>query len=258
MNKYDVSIIVPVYNSEENIDRCINSVFNQNYDFEKIELILVDNNSTDESKKICLGYAYEYDNIHVYEEKRPGVSFARNRGIDAASGKYIMFIDSDDYIGKNTVKNVLHFFEANEKEIDLVTYHETKSINGKKVKDHIRYNFLRHTGIYNLTECIFALQVRINICIKKNTKIRFDTSMKFQEDQKFCTEVLEKKRKIGYVREGEYYYEATSAGLAATYNGPMQYFESTTAFFEKLFSQFNKVPQYYHALFWFFDLGCRF
>lgn len=248
MYKYDLSIIVPVYNAEETIAKCINSIFNQSYIFSKIQLILVDNNSTDGSRDICLGYACEYENVEFYGEKRQGVSFARNMGLDMAQGKYIMFIDSDDFIGKHTVKNVIAFFEKHENDVDLVTYHETKCINGKKVREHVRYSILKKTGVYELEENFYALQVRINICIKNGLGVKFDTAMNFQEDQKFCTEILDVKRRLGYVKEAEYYYEATSTGLVAEYCGPIEYFESTLQFFEGLFKE-KPVSKYHQALF---------
>ncbi|MCQ2514710.1 MAG: glycosyltransferase [Ruminococcus sp.] len=93
------SIIVPVYNCEGVIERCINSVINQT--FSDFELILIDDGSPDNSGRICDKYAENYDNIIVNHQKNAGVSAARNAGLKIANGKYIVFIDSDDYIDDN-------------------------------------------------------------------------------------------------------------------------------------------------------------
>lgn len=91
-----ISIIIPVYNVEKYLDRCMNSILNQT--FEKYEIILVDDGSTDESKKKCDYYANEYENIFVIHKTNGGLSEARNTGIDIANAELICFVDSDDYL----------------------------------------------------------------------------------------------------------------------------------------------------------------
>lgn len=92
-----VSIIIPVFNAESSLDRCLESVLNQ--DFTSVEVILVNDGSTDGSAVICDRYASEDERIVVIHKENGGVSSARNAGIDAASGEYIMFLDSDDVLG---------------------------------------------------------------------------------------------------------------------------------------------------------------
>lgn len=90
------SIIVPVYKVEKYLDQCVNSVLRQSYhDF---ELILVDDGSPDSCPEICDKFAFENDNVRVYHQKNGGVAAARNSGMELASGEYIIFIDSDDYL----------------------------------------------------------------------------------------------------------------------------------------------------------------
>lgn len=91
------SIIIPVYQVEEYLEQCLESVINQN--FKDFEIILIDDGSTDNSGKICDDYAEEYSNIHVIHQQNCGLSSARNRGVEKAGGDYLVFIDSDDYIG---------------------------------------------------------------------------------------------------------------------------------------------------------------
>lgn len=95
---YKISMIIPVYNAEKYLKRTINSIINQSIGFENIELILVDDNSQDNSKSIIEEYVAKYDNIiGIYSDKNHGFpGFGRNKGIEIASGQYIMFSDNDD------------------------------------------------------------------------------------------------------------------------------------------------------------------
>lgn len=93
-----ISIIAPVYNVEKYLDRCVKSLIAQTY--ENIEIILVDDGSTDSCGKKCDEYALLDDRIRVIHKKNGGLSDARNAGIDRASGNYIAFIDSDDFVSE--------------------------------------------------------------------------------------------------------------------------------------------------------------
>ena len=100
-----VSIIVPVYNVEKYINRCLDSIINQTY--KNLELILIDDGSTDNSGKICDEYSKVDRRIIVKHNTNKGVSYTRNCGINLASGEYLLFIDSDDYVDLNYVENLL-------------------------------------------------------------------------------------------------------------------------------------------------------
>ena len=95
------SIIIPVYNVEKYIKRCLDSVFNQT--FNDFEVIVVDDGSTDKTNTICNDYCKNNENMKVIHTEHVGVSASRNIGINNASGEYILFLDSDDYIDKNSL-----------------------------------------------------------------------------------------------------------------------------------------------------------
>ncbi len=95
----EISIIIPIYNSEKYIEQCINSILNQT--FKNFELILINDGSTDNSRVICERYENKDKRIKLFNIGNRGVSSARNLGIENSRGKYIMFCDSDDYV-KNT------------------------------------------------------------------------------------------------------------------------------------------------------------
>ncbi|MDA3769093.1 glycosyltransferase family 2 protein [Streptococcus thermophilus] len=98
-----ISVIVPVYNVESYLERCINSLLNQTYS--NLEIILIDDGSTDRSGQICDQYKNR-DEFVVIHKENAGLGMARNTGLDVATGKYIIFVDSDDYIDNNMIQSL--------------------------------------------------------------------------------------------------------------------------------------------------------
>ena len=93
-----ISIIIPVYNSEMTISRCLDSILNQSLVKEKYEIVIVNDGSTDRTEELCENYKEQYNNIHIISQKNQGVVIARTVGAENASGEYIMSIDSDDSV----------------------------------------------------------------------------------------------------------------------------------------------------------------
>ena len=142
-----LSIIVPVYNVEKYLKTCINSLLEQKLD--AYEIILVDDGSTDSSGGICDEYAKKHEKIQVIHKKNGGLSSARNTGIENAVGKYIGFVDSDDYIMPEMYKNLIEVAKMCNAQMVMSRYFcfenqsdlEKISINLKEVKNKIRvYN----------------------------------------------------------------------------------------------------------------------
>lgn len=117
-SEFKVSVIVPVYNAEQYIHRCLNSLLDQSYG--KLEIILVDDGSTDESGKLCDAYAEKDSRIKVIHQENGGQGTARNTGLDAATGDYIAFVDSDDYIALYMFEKIIEIFR--EKGVDIVCF----------------------------------------------------------------------------------------------------------------------------------------
>ena len=120
--KKKFSIVIPYYNSSNFLKYSIDSIINQTLDFEKnIELILVDDGSTDNSYEIALKYKKRYpDNIIMLSQKHEGQASAKNFGFVHASGEYVNFFDSDDYLSENTLCDVLNFFEEVNDKLNIV------------------------------------------------------------------------------------------------------------------------------------------
>ena len=105
-NKYLITIIVAIYNGEKYLNECIDSILNQNYS--RLEIILVDDGSTDESGNICDKYLKKDKRVKVIHQKNGGVSVARNNALKISNGDYVCFIDQDDYIENDYVSYLLN------------------------------------------------------------------------------------------------------------------------------------------------------
>ena len=135
--KYNFSVIVPIYNLELFLDEALSSIVNQSIGFkENIELILINDGSSDNSEKICRKYLELYpDNVIYKRQENKGVSTARNVGLSLANGKYINFFDGDDIWDLDTFEKVFAFFEENKNEIDVVSCRQ-KYFENKKISIH--------------------------------------------------------------------------------------------------------------------------
>ena len=115
-----ISIIVPVYNTEKYLEQCLKSLINQTY--KNIEIIVVNDGSTDQSLDILNKYSFKDNRIKLYSQKNQGISAARNTALEHINGKYIMFVDSDDWIEINTCETALHELKKNDSDIVMWAY----------------------------------------------------------------------------------------------------------------------------------------
>ena len=129
-----VSVVVPVYNVEKYIKQCVESLISQSY--EDIEIILVDDGSTDSSGIICDQYADIDDRIIVLHDKNGGLSEARRRGIEKASGEYIIIVDGDDWVDENTIEECLNTI-YNHKELECVIFSYIREYPDHSIEAHV-------------------------------------------------------------------------------------------------------------------------
>lgn len=149
MRKDKISIIVPVYKVEQYLGRCVDSLINQTY--RNIEIILVDDGSPDQCPALCDNYARQDDRVVVIHKKNGGLSDARNCGLMKASGKFILYVDSDDYIELDSCERLIDGMKEN---IDLVVGSYKEVRNQKMV--YKRHSNLSSNKIYSAKEYVIS------------------------------------------------------------------------------------------------------
>ena len=200
----DISIIVPIYNAEKYLSKCINSLINQTK--KEIEIILINDGSTDRSEEIINNYRDE--RIKYFKNENQGIGKTRNFGIEKATGKYLMFVDSDDYLKEDACE--ILFKKAEKEKLDLVICNYYKVDEETDKKEIIEIKEFKNTKLKDNKE----LLLNVNLApwnklykrdlIKKN-KIKFVENLKY-EDAPFVVETMDKAKRIGQVTEALNYY----------------------------------------------------
>ncbi|MBQ2873323.1 MAG: glycosyltransferase [Bacilli bacterium] len=208
-----VSIIIPAYNVENYIDKCLNSLVKQS--LKDIEIIVVNDGSTDNTQKVIDKYAKKYSNVIALEKENGGVSEARNLGLKKATGKYIGFLDSDDWIDKDMYKKL--YQKAISEDFDIVAC-DTEAIFPDK-KQYISSN-IKNDFVSNKELMIDAYAVIWNKIYKKDLikEITFKKGMNFCEDVEFLYMVYSKAKKIGVIHEPLHNYLQREGSLTYVYD----------------------------------------
>ncbi len=250
-NCYKISVVIPLYNQDSNIETCISSLRRQTVRFDNLEIILVNDGCQDNSEAICEKLSKKYSSIIYISQENKGVSAARNQGIKKATGKYIFFLDADDILERHTIQNVSNFFDSVYDETDLVTYPIETIYKGKVTEPHFRYQVLKESGVYDFKTEPYIGQTTINIAVKNRFEenILFDETQTFSEDQKYCCEVLERTLKMGFCKDGKYIYHRSRASSSGQMSGAFYIFEQCMSFFEELFARYENVPLAFQGLY---------
>ena len=169
-----VSIIIPIYNSENYLDKCIGSAVSQTYD--DIEIILVNDGSTDGSGNICNAYASKDPRIRLISQKNAGVSAARNRGLDEASGDLITFIDGDDHVEADYVGYLVNLMEQDHSDMACCQY-EVMEKSGSASR-------LINGTEECLKEFLTSNEISVSVCCKLYRKHLFD-GIRMPEGKRF-------------------------------------------------------------------------
>lgn len=249
---YKISMIVPAYNAGETLSKSVESILDQTLDQNLIEIIIINDGSTDNTYTVAQSYATNHPNVLALHQQNTGVSAARNHGLDYATGTYIGFLDSDDTLAPETLKYAVEYFDEHSDEIDLVTY-PMYIHTPSKTKHHVREQILNQTGIFDLSnlENAFALITNVNVIVKNSPKLpRFNTSLRVHEDEEFNMRVLLTNQTVGFSKHGGYHYEQLPTSTIHTRMNPLYHFEDNIAFWESLFSAYpNHAPLYLQASF---------
>lgn len=251
---YRVSLIIPIYNMAEWLDTCFRSILNQSIDPQMVEVLMIDDGSEDNSLDIMKRYSEKYSNFKCNTKENGGPAQARNFGIKHATGKYLMYLDPDDYLGKNTIESVCNFFDRHYDEIDVVTYKIIPIKDGEEQDLHFRYEVLKSQGVYDLTEPenSFICHTTMNTCVKNKFEknVLFSENLFYHEDQKYNIDTLKEKQKIGYCDNAEYYYVQSSNSTTNKMLYSYYLFEHSMKLWEREFSEFSEhVPYYIQALY---------
>lgn len=185
MGKIKVSIIVPIYNLESYLERCLDSILNQT--LKEIEVICIDDGSIDNSLKIL--NMYKDKRIKIFTKRNEGVSSARNYGLEVACGEYIGFVDGDDFIESNMYEKLYKNAIKNQSDIVICNMKYIFSENTYKVRFE---NFLNKKKIKTNKELFNIKGYVCNKIFKRQiiNKIKFDKNIRWGEDQLFFTEML--------------------------------------------------------------------
>lgn len=207
-----ISIIIPAYNSEKTIEKCLNSIINQTY--KNLEIIVIDDGSTDTTSSICKNYCQKDSRIQLIKKPNSGVSATRNLGITKCTGDYTTFIDSDDFIELNTIETLV--LNLNE-DLDFIRYNfkvaganikpkdSLYELRNKKILVQEKFNeLLSHFLTFNNSIPNYTPLLIIKTSLLKT--LEFDTSLSMLEDADFYNKLFLKSKKALFLDEKMYNY----------------------------------------------------
>ena len=216
-----VSIIVPVYNVESYLVRCLDSLIHQEY--KNLEIILVNDGSTDSSLRICQEYLKKDQRIKLITQDNQGLSMARNKGLDFASGQYLCFVDSDDWVEKDYVSFAMKLIILNQSDICCFAYYLSDGYYKDRMpKVDLKGNVINCDKLQAqkllARDIIIASHVWDKLYKKELfNDIRFPQNMTY-EDVYIMHEVIDKCNRITYSLEPKYYYFERNDSIARSYN----------------------------------------
>jgi glycosyltransferase involved in cell wall biosynthesis len=210
-----VSVIVPIYNTEKYLNRCIDSIINQSY--KNLEIILIDDGSTDNSFYLCKEYAKEDKRISFYHQKNKGLSFTRNKGISLSKGMIISFIDSDDFVDQEFIKILIDNMEKENADISGCAYNFTLKGEKNKQKNIIlsKEEALSSLLSYNYN---FGLGVCNKLFKKKLFNNLFFPINKTHEDICILGNLIIKSQKIVTTNLKLYHYILRNDSISRTFH----------------------------------------
>lgn len=244
-----LSVIVPVYNTEKYIHRCLKSLCNQSY--KNLEIILVDDGSTDDSGKLCDVYSSEDTRIKVIHQKNGGQGIARNTGLDSATGDYIAFVDSDDYIAPYMYEKIIDIFS--DMKVDIVCFdlhagfedNYTFSQENAEVDIYEAIDFLRDLyEIENFDSSVLKVYKR-----ELFNHVRFPIGRTMGEDVGTVYKLIYSAERIAkYKNEIYYYYQSPDSTMRGKFS--LNKAEECDSFKERLlfFKSIGEIRLYERAL----------
>jgi len=236
-----ISVIVPVYNVEAYLERCVESILQQTYTH--FELILINDGSTDSSGQICDHLASQYENIKVYHIENAGVSNARNMGIQLATGSWVTFIDSDDFVTKDYLATLASAVEGVNVGFVIAPLHH--------IKNGIVTDLPSHSGkteLWSTEETMKELLMTTRTSFFPVAKLfkrdlladeKFNTNYHLAEDALFLTELLLKTRcSCVFIDKPVYYYDHREGSATTSVN---RYVFDTIEVYQQIIAQVSQA-----------------
>ena len=246
MNKveYLFSVVMPLYNAEEYLEESVQCILDQSIGFkDTIQIVFVNDGSMDHTKEICDSFVRLWpDNIQYIEQENAGVSSARNRGIEAAEGKYVLFFDYDDLWEKDAFQ-IIHSFLKEHREADVATC-KMQFIGDFENKIHpLDYKFKEGSRVADLLEEPGLVNSTIGNMVYKRSAIgacRFDPNLPTGEDATFTNTILLTNPKLGIISDAVFYYRRNFVNGSVSSSAPDRktwYFEVPENYYLKLIAE---------------------
>lgn len=217
-----VSIVIPIYNGENYLEKCLESIYSQTYP--EFEVILVNDGSTDNSKEICEKWTKKDNRFSLYNNENHGVSCSRNFGIQQATGDYITFVDCDDFLAKDTLEALL---ETATQGYDLIIANYAKYYAEHKIKPNVDIATKAYTKqefldtfweLYNAFVINSPWGRLYKTKILQSENIEFPIDYNLGEDLIFNLQYIEKSNTFYTINQPLYYYRDTANSLTTKYN----------------------------------------
>ncbi len=238
-----LSVVIPVYNVESYVEECMDSVIGQSY--KNLEIICVNDGSTDKSGPIVEKYSEKDSRVTVINQNNSGVSEARNKGIDRASGEYITFVDPDDRLEPSAYEIAMSHFEKEDVDI-LVWGYKVFPFSGTwyakagSVSDKL-YKSDSINAYFNEKSSTVVWNKIYKSSLIKNNSIHFKKGLKYGEDIHFNLLIFPKAKNIKFIPDKLYNYRVKREGSATTAFGRKTKLENQFIMFENVFNDWNNL-----------------
>lgn len=260
MSKIKLSVVIPIYNAKRYLRRCINSLVKQIEDNDSVEVILVDDGSTDGSQDICKEYTDKYRYINVIHQKNSGEGAARNAGIRVANGKWLSFVDADDFVDDNFIKYIFNSFD-DKSNVIMFKMIEERNVNKKSIVNDTEKIVYYHKKSMDMIikKCLLAKQLdnyksnirsacsrifRTEWIMEKN--IFFDEGVRIGTDFLFMLRVYSSAYEIKCVDSTIYHYCINSDSIINKYKPHYESISDESGYaFEVWLQDYPEYKPYY-------------
>lgn len=265
MNKEPlISVIIPIYNAEKYLERCLDSIVGQTY--QNLEIILVDDGSTDRSREICIRYEEQDLRVFLYSQENQGQSGARNTGLDRIKGEYIAFVDSDDWLEDTAIEVMYRKAKETGSEIVCTSYYKNYSARQVEVKigNNATGTYFVEQNIILLLSSVLGYRSRVldMRCVwgkLYHKSVVTESQCRFPEDLKKCEDIIfnlyavQHAKQVCFFNAPVYHYRVRHASITDTLFSDQQavsrqYYEKLQLYMEKFQLRDELQVPYHYAV----------